>query len=91
MIEHAARGRMHRDGANGGLARTCDNPETNGSARRRIAPSFNESSQTLALPGRAAEFRAPRHDGEAAAGELVHFLADRGAQVGGQRGGGVLE
>lgn len=46
---------------------------------------------SLALPGGAAEFLAPRHDGELEAGELVDFLADRGAQVGGERGGGILE
>ena len=46
----------------------------------------------LGLPGRAAKFLAPRNDGfELSAGELVHLLAYRSAQVGGQRGGGVFE
>src|SRR5262245_40394503 len=43
----------------------------------------------LALPGRPAEFLAARD--HAAAGELVHLLPDAGAQVLGQRGGGIFE
>src|SRR5918992_2867947 len=57
----------------------------------RRAGAASPNGPALALPGRAAEALAPRHHGEAAAGELVHLLADLGADVGGQRGGGVLE
>src|SRR5688572_29068226 len=53
-------------------------------------PVNDPLQQSLSLPFRTAKLLAPRRDGDAAAGELVHFLPHLAADVLGQLGGGIV-